>query len=357
MERSIIKREELYELVWSETLSKLSVNFNVSYHQLKKICIQMNIPLPKSGYWVKLRYGKHVESTPLSSNYSGTNIATILPQELANKMSPLEKLTTEIQMSGALLVVLEKLSNPHHLILLAKKGLAKGDNAAWWNQGLIASGLGNLDIKCSKDLISRSLRIMDTNVKALEARGHEIHISGYATKVKVSEIELEISLREKRNRVKIKGSKWDQYEHVPSGLLIFQVGYGYNAKVFIDGRLPLEKQIAKIIAYVEIRAEQEIQYQIELEKGWEEHRLRREVEEKRREVILNEKEETKKLLSDAHQWNVSQDLRSYISAVEKNEKYSEEWVKWAKAKADWMDPLINVKDDILGEFEDYNMVR
>ena len=77
-----------------------------------------------------------------------------------------------------------------------------------------------------------------------------------------------------------------------------------------------------------------------------------EIEEKRREVILYEQELTKNLLSDARQWQVAEDLRKYIIAVDKFDNNSNEWIKQAKVKADWIDPLVKEKDDILGDFKE-----
>ena len=61
---------------------------------------------------------------------------------------------------------------------------------------------------------------------------------------------------------------------------------------------------------------------------------------------------TNNLLSDARQWKDAEDLRNYICATEKNGKYSDEWIKWAKDKADWIDPLIKEKDNILGDYDE-----
>jgi len=45
-------------------------------------------------------------------------------------------------------------------------------------------------------------------------------------------------------------------------------------------------------------------------------------------------------------------IRNYISAVESKSEIDEqtkEWVKWAKAKADWIDPTVSAEDPFFGK--------
>ena len=62
MEEIKFTRKELYDLVWSSPLSVLAKKYNISDNGLRKNCIKMNIPLPETGYWQKLRYGKTVKT-------------------------------------------------------------------------------------------------------------------------------------------------------------------------------------------------------------------------------------------------------------------------------------------------------
>ena len=60
-----LKREELYNLVWSVPMIKLAKRFDLSDQGLAKKCKKHKIPRPPVGYWAKLEYGKSVEKTPL----------------------------------------------------------------------------------------------------------------------------------------------------------------------------------------------------------------------------------------------------------------------------------------------------
>lgn len=60
-----LSRGELYELAWSEPISKLAPRFGVSDVGLSKACRRANVPLPDRGYWQKLRVGKRPSKVPL----------------------------------------------------------------------------------------------------------------------------------------------------------------------------------------------------------------------------------------------------------------------------------------------------
>lgn len=63
-----LSRKELYELVWTTPMVRLSEQFGLSDQGLAKKCKKHNIPRPPQGYWGKLEYGKSVKKTPLPSS-------------------------------------------------------------------------------------------------------------------------------------------------------------------------------------------------------------------------------------------------------------------------------------------------
>ncbi len=64
-------REELYEQVWTEPVSKVAPRYGISDVGLAKLCARANIPLPERGYWAKSRYGKTVKRSPLPPRSPG----------------------------------------------------------------------------------------------------------------------------------------------------------------------------------------------------------------------------------------------------------------------------------------------
>jgi len=53
-----ITRQELFELVWSMPMTKLSKQFELSDVGLRKICVKHQIPLPLQGHWTRKQFGK-----------------------------------------------------------------------------------------------------------------------------------------------------------------------------------------------------------------------------------------------------------------------------------------------------------
>jgi hypothetical protein len=60
-----MSREEFYELVWANPMTKLAKKFGLSDVALHKICRKHTIPKPPQGYWAKKAHGKPVVARPL----------------------------------------------------------------------------------------------------------------------------------------------------------------------------------------------------------------------------------------------------------------------------------------------------
>jgi hypothetical protein len=65
MNRDLMKRQALYDLVWSVPIDRLAATFELSGNGMHKICRRHDIPTPSRGYWAKLRAGNRVERLPL----------------------------------------------------------------------------------------------------------------------------------------------------------------------------------------------------------------------------------------------------------------------------------------------------
>ena len=59
METKEISRKELYDLVWSTPLSKITLQYAYTNDGIKKICKQYDVPMPQNGYWLKLKFNKN----------------------------------------------------------------------------------------------------------------------------------------------------------------------------------------------------------------------------------------------------------------------------------------------------------
>lgn len=251
------------------------------------------------------------------------------------------------------LVVPERLSNPDKSIIATQK-IHRGE-VKYTDRDYDKISSESLNINVSKELLPRALRLMDTLIKALRLRGHQINTSRHNTTVNINGQDVPIGLREKTKRVKRESdSRYDSYDYVHIGKLAIKVIESYSNKEISDGKLPLEKQLAYIIASFEYWAKEKIEWHESCRQNqlkWqEEERIRKEFE-KRQEDDL---EAFRQTLKNAKRWHKAANLRNYINEVESKaiagNNLTEEtkaWLIWARKKADWYDPFIEADDELL----------
>jgi hypothetical protein len=80
MEKIRFTRKELYDIVWKEPVVVLSRKFGISVAGLRQICVGMNIPMPPTGYWIKMQKGKQVSKTKLPVRYAGSDEVILKPR-------------------------------------------------------------------------------------------------------------------------------------------------------------------------------------------------------------------------------------------------------------------------------------
>ncbi len=225
MEEITLTRRELYDLVWSQPMLTLSKKYSISDVGLRKICIRMNIPIPKAGYWQKLQFKKRAPAKTLPKEFTGSEkIDLRLREEGEEKMpgirSQLSVLQKEIENDSRLILsVPEKLVNPDKLVLAAKESLDKKLNHTSF-KGVINCEKNMLDIRVSPENVKRSLRFIDTLIKSLKKRGHDILIKNSHTYAIVEEGNIEICMREKLKKVIVHNGYSDGTEYHPNGILV-----------------------------------------------------------------------------------------------------------------------------------------
>lgn len=86
-----MSREQLYNEIWEISVMGVAQKYNLPYAQLLKICKEADIPIPPSGYWTKISFGKPVAKTSLP--VFDTNIITLSNAKAprASKMKAIEK--------------------------------------------------------------------------------------------------------------------------------------------------------------------------------------------------------------------------------------------------------------------------
>jgi hypothetical protein len=359
METIQLTRKELYDLVWSTPLTKLSEKYSLTTEGIKKICKEFEIPTPDNGYWSKLKFKKEVKVEKLNKTFKGEDKIVLTKCEEGKKImldqSPLTILTKQIEVDKkAPLKVPERLSKPDILIQNTKDEFIKTKKDRYYYSD---RKIDCVSISVEDKNIDRAFLIMDSFIKLLRYRGHTFRrdINNHGPHISVKDVDFPFCLREAQKRIPpIK--KYDTSTYIFTGLFVIKIGESYRAIEWKDGSIKLENQLAKIVAKIELEADKELIWREECRireiKRQEEEKARKEFE-KRREIEIDK---TKKLFSDAEKFGKAIIYRNYIEAFKQDaiskKNFTEEikdWIDWANKKADWYDPFINKKDELLND--------
>lgn len=358
METIEFTRKELYEIVWSTTLSKLTQQYAYTNDGIKKICKQFDIPMPDGSYWSKLKFKKQFKKEKLNPIFSGVDKIILTKREEGNSVNvnqtPLTIRTKEIENdTKAPLIVPEKLSKPDILIQNTKDLYNRRKKERYyWNEKI-----DSVSISVQDEHLDRAFRIMDTFIKLLRFRGHAFRNdrNNRGPLIVVKDVEFHFSLREAQKRIPSE-KEYESSTYLPTGILVIKIGESYNIKEWKDSSEKLEKQLAKIVAKIELDADKELIWLEECRL----HAIQRAEEDKIRKEFQARKEKelskTKRLFSDAEKFNKATIYRNFIKATEQNanteNNLTEElidWIKWANDKADWFDPITKRQDELLND--------
>ena len=171
--------------------------------------------------------------------------------------------------------------------------------------------------------------------------------------------------KEERQEIKKYGHTYlpDRYSYQHTGALKLGItGHYYDElqKVVADGKHQrVEQFLNEFVVKIEAEAVRRKRHEEHLERQrrlWEEQaRRRREREEKQR----KEMERLRALEEEVNSWKRAEDIRAYVAAVEASVRREDgnievgsklgQWIAWARHKADWIDPILNVECPILDE--------
>ena len=358
METIELTRKELYDIVWSTTLSKLTEQYAYTNDGIKKICKQYEVPMPYGSYWSKLKFNKKFKKEKLNPVFNSVDKIILAIREEGNPINidntPLTIRTKEIESDPkAPLIVPEKLTKPDILIQNTKSYHQSRKNKDFVRN----DKLDIVHIYVEEANYNRALNIMDSFIKLLRHRGHSFRRdrNNYGPKIVAYDVEFSWNIREKTKRI-LSDKIYETATYIPTGILILQIGESFRAKEWVDGATKLENRLSKVVAKIELDAIKELEWREECRihriQEAEKEKLRKEFQAKRDKELLD----TKDLFKLAEYHNKANIIRDYISKIENQEPDNNqipteliEWIKWAKDKADWLDPLVNKSDELLNE--------
>jgi len=378
-----VDRETLYNEIWTEPVTVVARRYGLSDVGLAKICRNLSIPRPQRGHWAKLKAGKAVMRPPLPNLKQSPSALGSLVRLPTEKIALRDK--TKVAASHAREEALTALptqdaSIQHPLVVAASKRLHQ--SKGWPETALLRSAPKEvLNISVTKDTLDRALALADTLLKILGNQGFEFAVDrekgvtwmkfldtgsklSFLIVEQVKRSPHQITAAEERARKRYwDRNAWDtsisypsipQFDYFATGNLTIQVG-GWPSRSWNDTpRTRLENRMPEIVGGIltlthEMHAKEQEQRRRE-----EAHRIAVDRYEFLTQRRTDEKERFEKLEATATDWERATKLRAYANATEANattcgEITSEqaEWLAWVRAKADWLDPLIQVSDPIL----------
>ena len=366
-----IEREALYQRVWETPMTELAKEFGVSDVGLAKVCKKMEVPRPPRGYWNKVAAGRSVPPKPKlpAPSRKGVPYVVLTPSDQISLNVPDER-PEQIPFPDALM-------DP---LLLTQRTLNALQRAKPNEYGVGRAGIKkHWDILVSQEAAERACLVMDTLVKALEARGCQVKVTGdesLETRVTVDGEEFSIGIEEKVRRVDhvatpAEKKRWaaypymiDKYDHVPTGQLKLMIKNAYQVHVrkqWADGKVQrLENCLGAFIRNLRIAAKAKKAWRAEeerLHQEWKE-RERREAERRRLEHL--EKMRIEKISGDISNWEKAQQVKCYVQAMEGIQADVEglgEWIAWAKRYADRIDPFSDFDNLVFNPMSDSDNFR
>jgi len=364
-----VHRETLYEEVWETPLRRLGPEkYGISDVGLRKVCEKLHVPTPPRGYWAKRQHGKDPPKKPLpdlpedapEAHTFGSKDTSAFEdngsEEDNAKDSNVEAPSVEIPK----ITVDPYLKNPHPLVRSARSALKDARPDTY---GRVQASPGEVvSVSVSPSETGRALRILDALVKGAKSVGWPVRGASAGkhgtSHFVIADEEVPFRVTERTTREEKPESERSfldtKYRYHPTGQFRLEFPFDHpkpwGQKKWRDTEtrdledvLPSILERAHEAAYgVKERREERRQFQRELQRKVEkrEERRRRRIEEKRRREKLEE---------EAERWSQARSLRGYIREVrsraereeiapQKREEV-EEWLEWAEAHADRVDPL------------------
>jgi len=378
MEALKLTREDLYERVWAEPMSKLAQHYGLSDVGLAKTCKRLRVPVPGRGYWAKKAAGHKVKQIPLpdlppnirQSQREVTLADRPIPREPATLPRILSIQAAFETAPANRITVSDTLRGAHPLVRKtsqALRGTAKSPTAfvSNWQEP-------HLDVQVSRDLLSRALLVMDALVKAFDKRGWKVSLwskesdreNDRKSYVKVLGKQVPFGIRERIKKVENPPAKpvkllsggmftpsQSKYRDEPSGRLSLVLrgkwgGNGVETSLDDTPKQRVEDRLNEFMVVVAMRAYEDLEWDAgreDNERNWRTQELLRE------ERARKEREELARIQALEQQvedWDRSQKLTSYIAAVRAAAQEGrvvddalETWLSWAEASAAALNPL------------------
>lgn len=234
----MITRQKLFDLVWSEPVTKVSKVLGLSDRRLGKLCTRYDIPVPPRGYWARRAAGYKPTTPALPVVKREPDERIELRSKPASKAGA--AVPMEVEVDAPLETRIEITEPRHSLVRLTGTALRAGTKDQY---GRFWGGPGVLDVRVSKASIARALAILDALLRAAEGRGHTVSVKDRKSMLTVDGEAIEFGLDERsaqserplseKERLELArgGYVYGRYSYVPSGELSFHLKQATGAAI------------------------------------------------------------------------------------------------------------------------------
>jgi hypothetical protein len=376
-------RSTLYEEVWKEPVRNIAKRYHVSDVALSKTCRKLGIPLPPQGYWLRPEAARGTRPA-LPPPKPGLQVRWEVRVPLREAPAPVDpelaaKLAKEAAPEAAI-VVPNELVSPHKLVTLSAKALRTAK--PYEGRVSCSSSDGCLSIHVAPASVDRALLIMNTLLRATEARGLKVHVKevqrqGYSrsastTVVAVDGEELSFLLWEKYSLrptespphlSKKERESWMLFrarnERVPNGRFAFEIrhdeAYGAHKTWTDTEKRKLESFLNAFVSELYVAAASIKERRVAREKA----KIQQEAAEKRARAAEDRRRAEEQRLKDFEEqlvrWRFARDARAFLDEIRAMLKHRglrvtkgghvEEWLAWITERAETADPLAPMRRD------------
>lgn len=365
-------------------MRELAKQYAISDVALAKWCKKLRIPVPGRGHWAKKAAGKGVRQPPLPQLPSNDPtvdrsirfaVATE-PRTTPALPEPLELRSAFEKDPANKIVVADALRSPHPLVRTTLAALAAAAKAR--DQYAHNRQTRYLDLDVTGAQFHRASRVMDALVKAFERRGWVVTLGAGDDRhsyVTIFDQRIPFGIRETLKKVEnekpkpqqLRSGEWYEPYFLkrrdePSGRLALVIrnswGHGAHKSWPETESRPIEERLNAFALSLSSYAYEEQQRGLRFA---EEERVRRATEKRRIEgQQLRERELAKQraLEHEAENWEKSQRIRAYLSAVRETAvaRFGEidplcelaQWLSWAADYAGSLDPMRVAEGEISG---------
>jgi hypothetical protein len=362
-----LTREELYELVWGEAMTKVAARFQISDVALKKRCVKNRIPVPGRGYWRQLETGKRPKRIALPKVVNAPAITFYIQDMIVEKepISAVDPAFAEYEADHPIIVTGEQKRQEPETQAISRdlKGQKPDDYGA-----IRSRGSDTFQVRIHPSSKDRVLCLVDALARACRDRGFTFEEGKPGSRywahlaVLVDGVQLFPVFDERMRRTSYKMTEAElarkrqghyvytpTYAYEPTGELTLKIEGGHGSgqqTTWKDTRhQKIETRLNEVMIGFRVIADHRLMEQRKADDRKRRYDLIQRERAALRQRIDEEKRAVERLETDATAWVRAEQLRAYIEAVERqnadadNLSEKADWLAWAYQQADRLDPL------------------